>query len=178
MPSTVAKPEVTDTAFAAAQDLFSEWTEIIYRLVADRLNAHPEQLTRLQIRTDADTHQFPTDNAMRGEDPAEWVAAVYIEPPLPIRSAMTPEQLDAWRQPVDAWIIETLIPLENLLDALGMNIYIFEGLETTSEGLQFSIEPYEDAAIVQNIHRVMGLPVLYSMQLTTAGKLQSKATTG
>lgn len=169
-PAAATPSPVTDESFAAGQALFGQWIDIVYHSIVSQLLADQDALARLNIVTRDTYSELPSDVFMKGEDPAEWRAAIYLQPPLPVRSQMTPEQMDTWRQPVDAWVLQTLQPIQNLLATLGVNDYLFEGLNSFPEGSEIPIEPYGDAEIVQRTREIMGLPILYTMQPTAAGQ--------
>ena len=147
-PAPSADPEQD---FLKAQELFFAWTDVIYPLVKERLDAIQPQLQELQVDYDReDPPLWHLSVSAKGIDFGQWRMDFHFRP-----TATGPQPGDeAWRNKVEALILNAVAPLRALLPALGVNEYLFDGLNQEVDGLSLPIEPYEDSDLFVQLRYV------------------------
>ena len=152
-PAAVQYPEPApepEAAFYQAQELFFAWTDVIYRLLQEVLTAIQPQLAEKQVAYDPED-PGNVDVYAKGVDVTEWRMDFHFRP-----TRDCPRPVDAaWQKEVEGLVLNALAPLRRLLPALGVNEYLFDGLNREVDGLSLPIEPYEDAAVVDQLRYLM-----------------------
>ena len=150
LPTHAAEPPSADPekAFLQAQELFFDWTAVICGLVNERLLPLQPRLDELQVAySAADPERYNISVYAKGIDFSEWRMDFHF---VPTRAAGRPPT-DEWRRAVEQAVLTALAPLRALLPALGVNEYLFEGMNDEVDGISLPIEPYEDSDLFEQL---------------------------
>ena len=151
-PSRIYTEAEKEAAFQQAQDLFYSWTGLIHDQLRDALLPHQQMLRERQVQLDPESETpFPVEVQAKGMDVADWRMDLYFDAE---RAYGRP--VDAsWKRTVEEEILAILQPLQDLFAVLGVNEYLFEGLNEHEDGLTLPIEPYEDSELCKQLRRLL-----------------------
>ena len=146
-PMTYPEPP---SLYVQAQEVFHQWTGVVYDLIAERLDSIKPQLEAMGVFLHPDTDDsYPSVSIVSPPDPEDWSMEIQLHKPLGQQAD------DQWRAQVQEVVLPALQPLRHLLPALGVNEYLFEGLNNDIGGSVIPIAPYGDSDLVKYLNGML-----------------------
>lgn len=146
---SMAYPE-PPSPYEQAQEVFHQWTDVVYHVIAERLNSIKPQLEAMGVFLLSDTSDpYPSVAIVSPPDPEDWSMEIQLHKPL------WQQADDQWRAQVQEIALPALQPRRHLLPALGVNEYLFEGLNNDIGGSVIPIEPYGDSDLVKYLNGML-----------------------